>query len=656
MTAAKHNRVSLLLPNNEHTRIIIVLLVALLHGMIYLWIQPPWQHYDEPGHFEYAWLLAHPEEQNQPEGNVAIRREIAASMIEHHFFEEDALIKPNLMLADEEVWIGVSQVGDLPVYYWLVSIPLRIIANFDITLQMHSARFVSLFMFLVTVFSSYGFACELTPNGHSLRWSLPLSIALLPSFVDVMTAINNDVGATCFASLFLWAAVRMLVRGFSWKRAVMVTVFAVLAIFSKTTVVVIAVVLPIVMLAALIPSRWHKKFLWLLGGVVLLAIFALIDINGLSNWHTLFSTRISLSSESALAPLGERVFQVQGNKTNSPYPVFQPLTLHVRNLIRGKEVVVGSWIWADLPSAQQSIVAAVPSLVIDQTRSIREVIISSEPGFFTTTVTIPEDSSYARLDLLPAQMSTLPADLPSPVIYYDGVVLIVPENQKPTGMPLYNDPNGATVTWDGYQFENLVQNPSAEIRWLGIRSFVNSLLDKIPNGSLVLSSLSEPELSVAYYQAVIKALGQSFWARFSWGQVKLYGRPYVQLGILSLAGIAGAVFFFLKWRNQLPWIVLFVCSLMLLGVWIPVLFRGLQVLYGQSWLPASRYAFPAIIPTMSVLVVGWRAIAGWLRSVLARNRITAALAGLITPLALAGFVLLDGLSIYSILQYYGQLP
>jgi len=33
-----------------------ILVLALANGLLYLVLVPPWQHYDEPTHFEYAWL------------------------------------------------------------------------------------------------------------------------------------------------------------------------------------------------------------------------------------------------------------------------------------------------------------------------------------------------------------------------------------------------------------------------------------------------------------------------------------------------------------------------------------------------------------------------------------------------------------------------
>jgi hypothetical protein len=35
-----------------------IVFIAALNGLLYLFLVPPWEHNDEPGNFEYAWLLA----------------------------------------------------------------------------------------------------------------------------------------------------------------------------------------------------------------------------------------------------------------------------------------------------------------------------------------------------------------------------------------------------------------------------------------------------------------------------------------------------------------------------------------------------------------------------------------------------------------------
>ena len=72
--------------DTRRTLLIGVLTLALIHGTLYLSIVPPWDHYDEPTHFEYGWLIA--DRLRLPkagETDQALQREIAASMLEQGF-------------------------------------------------------------------------------------------------------------------------------------------------------------------------------------------------------------------------------------------------------------------------------------------------------------------------------------------------------------------------------------------------------------------------------------------------------------------------------------------------------------------------------------------------------------------------------------------
>jgi len=51
------------------------------------------------------------------------------------------------------------------------------------------------------VFAGWGAAREITIPNHPLRWMVPLTLALLPAFVELMTAVNNDVLA---CAVFSW--------------------------------------------------------------------------------------------------------------------------------------------------------------------------------------------------------------------------------------------------------------------------------------------------------------------------------------------------------------------------------------------------------------------------------------------------------------------
>ena len=102
----------------EHQVLILMLLLAFVVGCLFIFLVPPWQHYDEPTQFEYSWLIA-----NRPglpeirDYDQQLRREIAASMIEHGFFL-DLGFEPNLLSSSEQIWIGIS-----PVSYTHLTLP-----------------------------------------------------------------------------------------------------------------------------------------------------------------------------------------------------------------------------------------------------------------------------------------------------------------------------------------------------------------------------------------------------------------------------------------------------------------------------------------------------------------------------------------------------
>ena len=120
----------------EHQVLGLMLFLGLIMGLIFINIVPPWQHYDEPTHFEYAWLIANRKSNPQPgEYDQSMRREVVSSMIEHDFFR-DLGSSPNLVSLTTPIWIGLSQTGSQPIFYWLAAIPSRILQTTDVTFQL----------------------------------------------------------------------------------------------------------------------------------------------------------------------------------------------------------------------------------------------------------------------------------------------------------------------------------------------------------------------------------------------------------------------------------------------------------------------------------------------------------------------------------------
>ena len=112
-------------PGKKRLALYAALVLALVNGIIYMIIIPPWQHYDEPNHFEYVWLVA-----NRPglpkfgDYDFHLHQVVARSMIEYKFFTNLGFL-PDLNSKDQPAWIGsYDQTNDPPVYYLIASLPL----------------------------------------------------------------------------------------------------------------------------------------------------------------------------------------------------------------------------------------------------------------------------------------------------------------------------------------------------------------------------------------------------------------------------------------------------------------------------------------------------------------------------------------------------
>lgn len=165
--------------------------LACIHWLIYLALVPPWQHYDEPTHFEYAALIAR-------WGAVpvsgafdpALRNEIADSMYRFRFWQAD--VQPDLFSAQAPN-IGLDQTVHPPLYYALIALPIRLVQYGAIEPQLYVARLVGLVLYLLTIAVAWRVSIIIAPDQPLLHLVIPLLVCLSPSFTDMMSAVNNDV-------------------------------------------------------------------------------------------------------------------------------------------------------------------------------------------------------------------------------------------------------------------------------------------------------------------------------------------------------------------------------------------------------------------------------------------------------------------------------
>jgi len=618
-----------------------MLLLALVFGVIFIFIVPPWQHYDEPTHFEYSWLIANRAglpsvgEYDQP-----VRREIAASMVEHGFYR-DINFNPNLLSITDRIWIGISQIGSKPLYYWLAALPLRLIETTDITFQLYAERFVSLLFYLLTIAAAYGFAVEITPGKHPLRWLLPLTILLLPGLVDILTSVNDDVAATALFSLFLWTGIRMIKRGFNWLRVLALISLSLLCFYTKTTVVTALVLAVIPLLFSVIPPK-RKRYVWLaLIAAGILGVLALVEYGFPRNWYQENTSSAPGYIVNKNASMGKRVLAFKYSPDSSPNRISQLIPVDHFDPSQESTYTIGAWIWAD-----RSTTVNTPTLHIADDDLTRQVEVSTEPQFFSFSESIPPGSRPYKISIFSGALE----GSQEISVYYDGIILVNGDFEGVT--PVFGNLSGESIELGGSLLQNIVRNASIEIPGITLRRQAGEQMAKILPGDpqLILGLIQDPAPLISYYQVTTKVLFHTFWARFGWGNVTLLGyRPYTILGIFTLVGLLGAVIAFIRKRREINWELVFFLGISMVVIWGAALLRGVTSYIGGGYFfPVARYAYPAVIPTMLVLNIGWLEITSWVERYrrIPRNY---QLAGVILI-----FILLDLLSLYTIFSYYSK--
>jgi hypothetical protein len=635
---------------SDRARMTLVLMIALCQGMLYLCLQPPWQHYDEPTHFEYAWLIAHYPGLPQPgTADQALRRDIAASMIQYDFFRN--LPRPAL-LTNGTIEIGITELGHPPTYYLLVSLSLRLVAHLDITSQLYIARGVSVLLFVLVIGITAGLMRDLTPRGHVLRWAVPLTIALIPPFVDLMTAVNNDVGAVAVFSLFLWGAVRAIRFGLSWPRLAWVFGTALLAGWTKNTA---AIAIPLALLACLIAFwiqrgwRWRWLALVALGGctALLVLVFGWGDA---AYWYPGAGEAAHISSTRVVstdAQVGSRAIVLE-TQPGDARQLINPLLGEQVHLAVGQTITIGGWLWSDQPPMSATTGVMFKTLDMAEAQPVTHPIqLSATPTFVAWTFEVPRQTFLLQYLLA----ASSPADAAAPAhLYLDGALIVVgsyPIDQVPS----FDDQSASSGAWGGRRFTNLLRNGSAEDGWPRLRPWVDralvSYIHRSPAQSV--AAIFDPRrIAEVFLPYMVQPPTDTFVDSFAWSNVKLadplwrYLARY--LAVLALIGC-------LRWligRRSKTWDALrpALLFLALVGVliWLNTIFRPLPLLGEMYVVPVARYTFPAIIVTTLAIVGGWWAL--WPSKL-----------RLGTTLALiAGLLALNAAAITTIAAYYHAPP
>ena len=329
----------------------------------------------------------------------AMRRQMALSALNVRWYQLRG-VKPDLS-GSTPIPIGATQTGREPLYYFLASLPLRLMHNMDILIQYYAARSISLILYLLILVVVWYALGEILRSDHPLRWMVPTFLALLPGFIDAMTAVSNDVAAVLAASLFLWASLRLIKKGYSLGRLLFLALSLILCYLSKNTAEFTFLLTPFVLILGLLRGRWT----WIVIGICVLGALVVplttLEWGAPLGWYQTPGQPSPLRIPSAGSPLGSYVFQINYPSPNASGQLSQFITPDIIKSISAQTITLGGWFWADPPTQIMSPYMTFSTnnngtLNFDMISSPQTpLVLSTKPTFYRFVIQAPPHTEYA---------------------------------------------------------------------------------------------------------------------------------------------------------------------------------------------------------------------------------------------------------------------
>lgn len=576
--------------------LIVLFVLTLVRGIVYSVIIPPWQAPDEPGHVEYAVLLAEKRRfLNRADSSPELQQQILSSMREFDFWRhlggEEPQNMPLSFTQDPSLVLSGTQLADeSPLYYVIPALVFILAGIRDTLLQLYILRWFSAVLFSALVAVSYLVAVELFPDDRFMRTAIPAFALFLPMLAYMGSAANNDVLAILFSSLLFWQLVILFKKGANWRSASAVIGLACLAVVAKKTALFAA---PTLLIAVPVYLRGRRTKIEepvrraLVGSVLLFTLFLGVLLGWASGdaagWVERPPSWMSTRSDDAVRS-GSYALRIAHDRGGPCQRLVQTLPYNSVRELRGRTVNLSAWVRSrDAHGGGRLAIADNQSWAAQTFRASDSWKLHS----MTHTVS-PEATSIRVVLSLSGCRGAGTGEL-----FFDDVFLGESQGQG----------------------RNLVANGCAEIpalrAWDRLERFAPHL-----SLSRLFDGRSYDTDSVKRYSLYALLTFAGFWANFGWLTLPLDPLWYAMLALFCLALAVGLVLWCIdaltlwkRGRDSLPaWKKK---SLFLLLVALCVIFfQTFLPMIGRHWQPQGRYLFPAIIPIATLLSLGWRRIHG----------------------------------------------
>lgn len=577
-----------------------VFCVGLLHAALFALLTPAWQAPDEPGHVEYACLMAQlGRTPAKADRSPALQQAILASLARHRFWQRadvptsDPL--PAAFLDDPFLARSGQQVGDEPpLFYRLPAALCR--SGWPPEAVLMAMRLMGTLLFGLTAAATAWAWQPDTAGGHggAVPFALQhgLTVALLPMPAFIAGSANNDSLALFAATAAFAYTVRAQRQGWTLERALATAALAALALASKKTALFLA---PWLLWLALRPAagrlarsprgRWAG-----LAAAAALAIALLLPSGAASGWR---GPRPWAAPPRVPVQTAADGWAALVGRDKTAASLAQALFDADAGPLRGQVAVAT----AVVRSADGAPVAAWLSLEDAAGRSEAAFVADGRWQTVTVAHAVAETTPWVRLAMAVEETTGS--------LWVDYVGLA--PAQSPAQNLLRNPGFVQPAAWG----EVLLAGPLGQAwdalpeGWRKLRRFLPSLA----------SAETWTPRALGRYALYTALLFPGFWGNFGWLKRPLPIPAYVALAFVCAVALYGLARAWPRrrvaaqpddkpptdWTNPVrfapQWLL--AAALALLQALLPML--------GRSWQPQGRYLFPALFPLTGLLLVGLNA-------------------------------------------------
>jgi hypothetical protein len=188
---------------------VIVLLIILAQEVVRLAVVPLWAHYDEPSHYEaLRMMMLSGQMPASGEMDARIFDEIAATYagraVEFCSTGDHPVVPGAICLRPGQ------QSDEMPLFYWMQALPQAALRLDSVWERVFLARMVSVLIAVCVAWMALATARMAFPRQTHLHMGTGLLLGTVAGYVDLMSALNNDVGAVAVVSLALLLLTRLL--------------------------------------------------------------------------------------------------------------------------------------------------------------------------------------------------------------------------------------------------------------------------------------------------------------------------------------------------------------------------------------------------------------------------------------------------------------